>query len=199
MLTFESSEFHTNWFAVHRIPDTFVSLTTWAPKGRGCSHATWTAWGDLHVACRMSTRLLWKIPVFFAFRNWSSLATQQMGRTRKRCEGHAKHKKQRMKRWKTAGPLRASWLCCFPSVFFVPLTCSPPLACFSLYSFSSLLAFLLLCLNGSHFSLNCHSVWRLSKTCVHVFKSAPLVFEDGIELQCLPEQTLYGLLLQNQS
>ena len=93
MLTFESSEFHTNWFALHRIPDIFVSLTKWAPKGRGCSHATWTAWGDLHVACRMSTRLLWKIPFCFAFRNWSSLATQQMGRTRKRCEGHAKHKK----------------------------------------------------------------------------------------------------------
>ena len=55
MLTFESLEFHTNWFALHRIPDTFVSLTTWAPKGRGCSHATWTAWGDLHVACRMSS------------------------------------------------------------------------------------------------------------------------------------------------
>ena len=38
MLTFESSDFFTNWFALHRIHDTFVSLTTWAPKGRGCSH-----------------------------------------------------------------------------------------------------------------------------------------------------------------
>ena len=38
MLTFKSSEFHTNWFALHRIHDSFVALTTWAPKGRGCSH-----------------------------------------------------------------------------------------------------------------------------------------------------------------
>ena len=36
------------------------------------AHKTWTAWAVLHVACRMSTRLLRNIPVFFAFRNSNS-------------------------------------------------------------------------------------------------------------------------------
>ena len=88
------------------------------------AHKTWTAWAVLHVACRMSTRLLRNIPVFFAFRNSNSwlnaleirlnthtqntvkhrrkLATQQMGRPRKRCEGHATHKNRRMKKWKNS-------------------------------------------------------------------------------------------------
>ena len=111
------------------------------------AHKTWTAWAVLHVACRMSTRLLRNIPVFFAFRNSNSwlnaleirlnthtqnnlkhrrkLATQQMGRPRKRCEGHATHKNRRMKKWKNSWAVTGGmtlffqWLCvcvCIESV-----------------------------------------------------------------------------------
>ena len=54
MLTFESSEFHTKWFALHRIPDTFVSLTTWAPSRVEVvlmQHGLFEVISMSHVAC----------------------------------------------------------------------------------------------------------------------------------------------------
>ena len=111
------------------------------------AHKTWTAWGVLHVACRMSTRLLRNIPVYFAFRNWISWlnaleirlntqttvkrrrkwATQQMGRTRKRCEGHATHKKAANEEVKNSRAVTGGVSVCFFVITLRTKSVSPSL------------------------------------------------------------------------
>ena len=62
-----------------------------------CDNVKCTAFRNLVFGIRSVGTFVMRISSFFLRLgiewNWSSLATQQMGRTRKRCEGHAKHKK----------------------------------------------------------------------------------------------------------